>query len=82
MPGEMVADIEAAVAAGEFTDTSEVVRDALRQWRRSRSGVALDSEDLRRLVSGGRENGVPVDGECALKGLRTKYAALSLENYR
>jgi antitoxin ParD1/3/4 len=77
LPGEMVAEIKAAVEAGEFTNTSEVIRDALRQWRRSRTVIALNDEELRRLVAEGRDSGAPVDGEGALKRLRGKYAAMS-----
>jgi antitoxin ParD1/3/4 len=76
LPGEMLADIKAAVAAGEFSNTSEAIRDALRQWRRSRTVIALSDEELRRLVAEGRASGEPVDGEAVLKRLRAKYAAM------
>ena len=77
LPAEMVAEIKAAVTAGEFTNTSEAIRDALRRWRRARIVVALADEELRRLVADGRASGEPVDGETALKKLRAKYAAMS-----
>jgi len=77
LPEEMLAEIKAAVDAGEFANTSEAVRDALRRWRRSRSVVALSEEELRRLVAEGRASGEPVDGEAALKRLRAKYAAMA-----
>jgi antitoxin ParD1/3/4 len=73
----MVAEIKEAVAAGEFTNTSEAIRDALRQWRRARTVIALSDEELRRLVAEGRASGEPVDGETVLKRLRAKYAALA-----
>lgn len=34
---EMVADLEASVAAGEFASTSEALRDAVRRWREHRA---------------------------------------------
>ena len=77
LPAEMVAEIKAAITAGEFTNTSEAIRDALRRWRRARIVVALADEELRRLVADGRASGEPVDGETALKKLRAKYAAMS-----
>ncbi len=40
LPEEMLAEVKAAVEAGEFTNTSEAIRDALRQWRRARSVMA------------------------------------------
>lgn len=79
LPEEMVADIKAAIAAGEFTNTSEAIRDALRHWRRSRTVIALNDEELARLVAEGRDSGMPVDGETALNRLRAKYAALDSE---
>ena len=33
MPGEMVAVVKAAVAEGDYASTSEVVREALRDWK-------------------------------------------------
>jgi antitoxin ParD1/3/4 len=51
LPAEMVAEIKTAIAAGEFASTSEVIRDALPQWRRTRTVIALNDEDLRRLVA-------------------------------
>ncbi len=76
LPEEMVAEIKAAVEAGEFTNTSEAIRDALRQWRRSRTVIALNDEALKELVKEGRESGEPIDGEAALRHLRAKYAEL------
>ena len=57
LPAEMVAEIKTAVAAGEFTNTSEVIRESLRQWRRSRAVIALNDDELRRLVAEGRDSG-------------------------
>ncbi len=59
LPREMLAEIKKAVEAGEFTNTSEAIRDALRQWRRARTVIALNDEELRQLVAEGRESGHP-----------------------
>ena len=77
LPAEMVAEIRAAVEAGEFANTSEAIRDALRRWQRSRVVLAMNDDELRRLVAEGRDSGEPVDGETALKRLRGKYAAMT-----
>ena len=77
LPAEMLAEIKAAVMAGDFTNTSEAIRDALRRWRRERTVIALSNEELRRLVGEGRESGEPIDGEDVLRSLRAKYAALA-----
>jgi len=79
LPAEMLAEVKAAVRAGEFTNTSEAIRDALRRWRRARTVIALSDDDLRRLVAEGRDSGEAVDGEPALNALRAKYAALWAE---
>jgi antitoxin ParD1/3/4 len=74
LPEEMVAEIKAAIEAGEFTNTSEAIRDALRHWRRSRTVIALADEELKQLAAEGRASGEPVDGEATLLRLRAKYA--------
>lgn len=43
---EQVNAIKAAVDAGEYATTSEIVREALREWQRQRE---LHGEELRRL---------------------------------
>ena len=48
---EMLASVKAAVASGDYASTSEVVRDALRDWknRRMREGEAV--AEVQRLVA-------------------------------
>ncbi len=82
LPEEMLAEIKAAIDAGEFTNTSEAIRDAIRHWRRSRTVIALNDEELKRLVADGRASGEPVDGEAALRRLRAKYAAMAEDQER
>ena len=77
LPEEMLSDIKAAISAGEFTNTSEAIRDALRHWKRSRTVIVLNDAELRDLVAEGRNSGKAVDGEAALKRLRVKYAAMA-----
>ena len=79
LPAEMVAEIRAAVEAGEFTNTSEAIRDAVRHWRRSRTVITLNDDELRRLVADARTSGEPVDGEAALLHMCAKYAAMATE---
>lgn len=79
LPSEMLAEIKAAVEAGDYANMSEVVRDALRQWRRSRTVIALNDDELRRMVVEGRASGEPVDGERALATLRAKYQTMVSE---
>ena len=37
MPADMAAVVKAAVEAGDYASTSEVVRDALREWKMRRA---------------------------------------------
>lgn len=76
LPEEMLAEVKAAVEAGEFTNTSEAIRDALRQWRRARSVMALSDAELRRVVAKGLDRHQLADTDATLKRLRAKYAAL------
>lgn len=82
LPRELLAEIKAAVEAGDYNDTSEVIRDALRHWRLSRSALVVNDQELRRLVVEGRASGAPLDGEAALERLRAKYAAMPAEKDR
>ncbi len=76
LPSEMLSEVKAAVAAGDYANASEVVRDALRQWQRSRTVIALNDDALRQMIDEGRASGSPIDGGSALADLRAKYQAM------
>jgi antitoxin ParD1/3/4 len=48
MPADMAAVVKAAVDAGDYASTSEVVRDALREWKTRR---AVQLQELAALKS-------------------------------
>ena len=75
---ELTADIRTAIATGEYASTSEVVRDALRAWKRQREDRALAIEELRRLWRQGVESGDagPLDAEDIKRRGRARLAAL------
>jgi antitoxin ParD1/3/4 len=80
LPAEMVAVVKAAVDSGAYATTSEVIRDALRDWSLKRRIEALELEELRKLVrpalaSLDRGEGVPADDVFAR--LKAKYAAMT-----
>ena len=54
---DLAADVQAAVASGEFATTSEVMRDALRLWRRERAERAAFVAELRTAWSDGLASG-------------------------
>ena len=59
---ELGREIEAAVASGDYSTASEVVRDALRTWRRERTDRDAVVRRLRELWDEGVASGEPVDG--------------------
>lgn len=59
---ELARDVEAAVASGDYSTASEVIRDALRRWKREREDRAAAVERLRELWREGLASGPPVEG--------------------
>ncbi len=59
---ELAGHVEAAVASGDYATASEVVRDALRGWRRERQEREAAIARLRRLYEEGLTSGEPVEG--------------------
>jgi antitoxin ParD1/3/4 len=54
---EMAAAVRAAVANGEYVSSSEVVREALRDWQLRRSLHQKEREELQRLWQEGTNSG-------------------------
>jgi antitoxin ParD1/3/4 len=75
LPPDMVADVKAAVRTGEYATASEVVREALRDWRLKRRVDALDVGDLRRLVDEGINSGPSLDADVVFARLRERFPA-------
>jgi len=73
LPAESVAMLKSAVESGEYTSTSEVVRDALRLWKARRSALALDTEELRGLWNEGLASGASMDAEIVFERLRGRF---------
>ncbi|MGN6271304.1 MAG: type II toxin-antitoxin system ParD family antitoxin [Sphingomonas sp.] len=59
---ELASEVDQAVAAGDYASTSEVIRDALRLWRRDRDADRAESARLRRLWEEGLASGEPIEG--------------------
>ncbi len=55
---DMASMVRDAVDSGEFASSSEVVRDALRDWKAKRIQTGLKVAELRRLVEEGHASGV------------------------
>jgi antitoxin ParD1/3/4 len=63
LTSEQVATLRAAVDAGEYATTSEIVREAVRDWQLKRKLQREDLKTLRRLWDEGKDSGPaqPVD---------------------
>lgn len=72
---EMAAAMREAVGSGEYASASEVMRDAMREWRARRDERAKALEEIGRLWDVGIESGPSVDGKEALDRIRAKLSA-------
>jgi antitoxin ParD1/3/4 len=78
LPPEMVAQVKGAVETGEYASSSEVIRDALRDWNQKRTLRQQGVEELRKVWNQALEDktpGTPVDE--VFDRLESKYAALA-----
>jgi len=70
---ELAQAVDDVVAAGEYASASEVIRDALRQWKDRRDLLGYTVEELRRLAQEGIDSGPAQDGQPIMERLRAKY---------
>lgn len=75
MPSEMAEALRRTVAGGEYASTSEVVREALRDWTRARDAERRDLEALRAAIKAGVDSGPSIPAEEVFAELRARYAA-------
>ncbi len=79
LPADTAGVVRDAVASGEYATTSEVIREALRDWSLKRKLAHLEIDEMRRLVQEGAESGPGVDADLIFARLRAKYAAMADE---
>lgn len=70
VPAEMAAALRETVDGGEYASTSEVIREALRDWSRARDAERRELEELRAMVRAGDDSGVSVPAMRAFAELR------------
>ncbi|HEY0106717.1 MAG TPA: type II toxin-antitoxin system ParD family antitoxin [Rhizomicrobium sp.] len=92
LPQEMLDDIRYAVDSGQYASTSEVVREAVREWKGPKKRpfppnypYAETIDDLRRMVQEGldsldRGEGIPADQ--VFDRLEAKYRAVAAKRRR
>ena len=73
---EMAMHMREAVETGEYASASEVVRDAMREWRLRRDERSKAMEELGRLWDEGLASGPSVDGKAALERIHSKLSAM------
>ena len=73
---QLAALVHEAVDTGEFASASEVVRDALRNWRERRLARAEAIEAMRRAWNEGINSGPSIDADVAFAEIRAEMAAL------
>ncbi|WP_237072755.1 type II toxin-antitoxin system ParD family antitoxin [Pseudaestuariivita rosea] len=74
MPSDMAETLRQTVAGGEYASTSEVVREALRDWTRSRDAELQDLEALRDAIKAGLDSGPGRPADQVFTELRARYA--------
>ncbi len=80
LTSEMAAELRAAVEGGEYASVSEIVRDALRDWRSRRTVEALQTDELKRLVREGIESGPGLEADPVLARLHARFAPQSRDD--
>jgi antitoxin ParD1/3/4 len=76
LTGEQLGALRAAVETGEYATTSEIVREAIRDWQFKRELRLEDLKRLRQLWDQGKASGAatPVDFEPARREARSRLA--------
>ena len=77
MPADMAETLRQTVAAGGYASTSEVVREALRDWVRNRDAELRDLEALRAAIKAGLDSGPGIPADEVFAELRDRYAVKS-----
>jgi antitoxin ParD1/3/4 len=76
LTGEQIGALKAAIETGEYATTSEIIREAIRDWQFKRELRQEDLKRLRQLWDDGKASGVatPVDFESARREARQRLA--------
>ena len=76
LTGEQISSLKAAVETGEYATTSEIVREAIRDWQFKRELRQEDLKRLRQLWDQGKESGaaIPIEFETARREARQRLA--------
>jgi antitoxin ParD1/3/4 len=67
--------VKAAVERGDYASTSEVIREALRDWELKQRLRASQFEEIGRLWDEGLASGPSLEGPLVIADLKAKFAA-------
>jgi antitoxin ParD1/3/4 len=84
LTGEQIGALKAAVETGEYATTSEIVREAIRDWQFKRELRQEDLRRLRQLWDQGKASGTatPVDFDNARREARQRLAMAAEDEAR
>ena len=74
LPAEMAASLRHTVEGGQYASTSEIVREALREWSRRRDDELRDLDALREAVKTGDASGPSIPADEVFAELRRMIA--------
>jgi antitoxin ParD1/3/4 len=74
LPTEMAATLRQTVEGGQYASTSEIIREALREWSRRRDQELNDLQALREAVKIGDESGLCIPAAEVFTELRQMIA--------
>ncbi len=77
LTADMAGGVREAVESGDYATTSEVIRDALRDWFQKRKVALLEQDALRLLIREGMDSGPGRPAEAVFARLTAKYAAMA-----
>ncbi|MBI1388958.1 MAG: type II toxin-antitoxin system ParD family antitoxin [bacterium] len=73
LPTDLIAMLDSAVETGEYASSSEIIHEALWNWKLKRKAESLEIDELRKLIQDGINSGPSVDAEHVFSRLREKY---------
>ena len=74
LPAEMAATLRRTVDGGQYASTSEIIREALREWARKRDDDRRDLDALREAVRLGDDSGPGIPADEVFAELRQMIA--------
>lgn len=74
---DMMDVLQDAVNSGEYATPSEVIHEALWDWKWNRRVESLELEELRRLAQEGIDSGPGIEADQVFSRLRAKYVEMS-----